>query len=172
MRHEMQPNDRITITLEDGVAQVRLVRADKMNALDPDMFAALIDAGHVLHDLQGLRCVVLSGEGRSFCAGLDLTSMANTARHDRAPLTERTHGNANHAPASRDAVAQAAGAGDRRGPRGLLWRRAASGERGGHPRGRSRCAAGGDGTEVGAGARHGRLCAVARHGARRCACAS
>ncbi|MFM5955353.1 MAG: crotonase/enoyl-CoA hydratase family protein, partial [Novosphingobium sp.] len=60
-------------------------------------FAALLDAGHLLHDLKGLRAVVLAGEGRSFCAGLDLTSMANTDRHERVPLTERTHGNANHA---------------------------------------------------------------------------
>ncbi len=98
MTIEVMPGDRVRITLEDnGVAQVRLIRADKMNAIDPDMFAALVDAGRALYDLKGLRAVVLAGEGRSFCAGLDLTSMANTARHDRVPLTERTHGNANHA---------------------------------------------------------------------------
>lgn len=98
MALEVKPADRVSISLgDDGVAQVRLIRSDKMNALDPDMFAALIDAGRVLHDLKGLRAVVLSGEGRSFCAGLDMGSMANTARHDRVPLTERTHGNANHA---------------------------------------------------------------------------
>lgn len=98
MSLEINPPGRVNIVLDaDGVAQVRLIRTDKMNALDPDMFAALIDAGRVLHDLKGLRAVVLAGEGRSFCAGLDLTSMANTARHDRVPLTERTHGNANHA---------------------------------------------------------------------------
>lgn len=98
MALEVSPAERIHISLgSDGVAQVRLIRADKMNALDPAMFAALIDAGRVLHDLKGLRAIVLSGEGRSFCAGLDLGSMADTARHDRVPLTERTHGNANHA---------------------------------------------------------------------------
>lgn len=98
MRQEMNPGGRVAIELEDtGVAQVRLIRADKMNALDPDMFAALIDAGHVLHEMKGLRAVVLAGEGRSFCAGLDLTSMASTGRHERTPLTERTYGNANHA---------------------------------------------------------------------------
>jgi enoyl-CoA hydratase/carnithine racemase len=96
MALDISPANRVNISLgDDGVAQVRLIRADKMNALDPDMFAALLDAGRVLHDLKGLRAIVLSGEGRSFCAGLDLTSMANTARHDRAPLTDRTHGNAN-----------------------------------------------------------------------------
>ncbi len=96
MQREMNPSGRVTIAMDaNGVAQVRLIRADKMNALDPDMFAALLDAGHALYEMPGLRAVVLAGEGRSFCAGLDLTSMANTNRHDRAPLTERSHGNAN-----------------------------------------------------------------------------
>lgn len=98
MSLDVKPAGRVDISVDgDGVAHVRLIRADKMNALDPDMFAALLDAGHVLHDLKGLRAVVLSGEGRSFCAGLDLTSMANTNRHDRTPLTDRTHGSANQA---------------------------------------------------------------------------
>ncbi|MFM5884221.1 MAG: crotonase/enoyl-CoA hydratase family protein [Novosphingobium sp.] len=98
MQQEMTPAGRVAITLDDqGVAQVRLIRADKMNALDPDMFAALIAAGHALHEMKGLRAVVLAGEGRSFCAGLDMASMAQTGRHERTPLTERTHGNANHA---------------------------------------------------------------------------
>ncbi|MCB2057518.1 MAG: crotonase/enoyl-CoA hydratase family protein [Novosphingobium sp.] len=98
MLFEVNPGGRVAIAMgPDGVAQVRLIRADKMNAIDPDMFAALIDAGRVLHETKGLRAVVLAGEGRSFCAGLDLSSMANANRHDRAPLTERTHGNANHA---------------------------------------------------------------------------
>ena len=58
--------DRVSIDLKDGVADVRLIRADKMNALDPAMFAALLEAGAVLHDMPGLRAVVLAGEGRSF----------------------------------------------------------------------------------------------------------
>lgn len=93
---ELKPNDRVSISMEaDGVAQVRMTRADKMNALDPDMFECLLEAGEVLHAMPGLRAVVLAGEGRSFCAGLDLTSMAQTGRHDAVPLTVRTHGNAN-----------------------------------------------------------------------------
>ena len=96
MEHAVNPPARVTVALgDDGVAQVRLIRADKMNALDPDMFAALLDAGHVLQNLKGLRCVVLSGEGRSFCAGLDMGSMADSARRREVPLTARTHGNAN-----------------------------------------------------------------------------
>jgi enoyl-CoA hydratase/carnithine racemase len=63
--------DRVKVTIEDGVADVRLVRADKMNALDPAMFDALRDTGRRLIDEPGLRAVVISGEGRAFCAGLD-----------------------------------------------------------------------------------------------------
>ena len=96
MDHPVNPPGRVAITMDDdGVAHVRLIRTDKMNALDPDMFAALLDAGHVLQNLKGLRCVVLSGEGRSFCAGLDMGSMADTGRRREEPLTTRTHGNAN-----------------------------------------------------------------------------
>jgi enoyl-CoA hydratase/carnithine racemase len=57
-------NDRVTIThLEDGIADVRMVRTDKMNALDPAQFQALADTIEELHGAKGLRCVVLSGRG-------------------------------------------------------------------------------------------------------------
>ncbi len=67
-------SDRITVARDGGVADVRLNRADKMNALDPAMFAALIDTADELAADPSLRCVVLSGEGESFCAGLDFAS--------------------------------------------------------------------------------------------------
>jgi len=68
--------DRISLSIADQIADVRLARADKMNALDPAMFAAIGDAIDSLHDRADVRCVVLSGEGRAFCAGLDIASMA------------------------------------------------------------------------------------------------
>ncbi|WP_423141614.1 crotonase/enoyl-CoA hydratase family protein [Parablastomonas sp. CN1-191] len=87
---------RVTLTMTgSGVAEVVLARGDKMNALDPAMFEALIAAGHALFDMSGLRCVVLSGEGRAFCAGLDMASMAALGGGEGA-ITDRTHGNANH----------------------------------------------------------------------------
>ncbi|HXI66678.1 MAG TPA: enoyl-CoA hydratase-related protein, partial [Steroidobacteraceae bacterium] len=67
---------RITLTIEDGVAEVRLNRPDKMNALDHAMFDALIAAGEQLAQTADLRAVVLSGEGRAFCAGLDMERMS------------------------------------------------------------------------------------------------
>lgn len=89
-------NDRIVIELgDDGVADVRFVRGDKMNALDHDMFERLIEAGHALQRMKGLRAVVLSGEGRAFCAGLDLSNFSRKPAEDEPPLTERTYGNAN-----------------------------------------------------------------------------
>jgi enoyl-CoA hydratase/carnithine racemase len=76
-------NDRVTVEIEGGVADVRLVRADKMNALDNAMFEALVETGERLKTEKGLRAVVLSGEGRAFCAGLDMgnfQAMASGAR--------------------------------------------------------------------------------------------
>ena len=80
---------------EDGVAHVRLNRADKMNALDPAMFEAIIAAGESLMERKDVRVVVLSGEGRSFCAGLDTSSFARTPDPDEPKLTDRTHGDSN-----------------------------------------------------------------------------
>ncbi|GMN02121.1 crotonase/enoyl-CoA hydratase family protein [Erythrobacter sp. MTPC3] len=92
----MTKNDRISIDLgEDGVAQVRLTRPDKMNALDPEMFERIIEAGSVLQRMKGLRVVVLSGEGKAFCAGLDTASFGRTPSPDEPGLTERTYGNSN-----------------------------------------------------------------------------
>lgn len=83
---------RVTLKLADGIAEVRLNRGDKMNAIDPAMFDALVDAIDTLRGSTA-RCVVLSGAGRAFCAGLDMASMAGDAAG--LDLTTRTHGPAN-----------------------------------------------------------------------------
>ena len=92
--------DRVSIDFKEGVADVRLIRADKMNALDPAMFEGIIAAGAELAAMKGLRAVVLSGEGKAFCAGLDMASFAAMKQDgDAVPgvrdLTSRTHGIAN-----------------------------------------------------------------------------
>ena len=69
-------NDRVTLSVADGIADVRLTRADKMNAIDPAMFTAIGVTIDELAERRDVRCVVLSGEGRGFCAGLDMASMA------------------------------------------------------------------------------------------------
>jgi enoyl-CoA hydratase/carnithine racemase len=65
-------SDRVLYTVNDGVADVRLNRPDKINALDLAMFAALVDVGEAIKADQTVRAVVLSGAGRGFCAGIDL----------------------------------------------------------------------------------------------------
>lgn len=94
--------DRVSITmLDDGVADVRLIRSDKMNALDPAMFAGIADAIAQLKETKGLRVVVLSGEGRAFCAGLDLSSLGQPGDGKKqgegatGSLGSRSHGIAN-----------------------------------------------------------------------------
>lgn len=84
---------RVKIELTDGIADVRLARPDKMNALDAAMFEALSEAIDRLAATAGLRAVVLSGEGRAFCAGLDMASMASgSVGFD---LAQRSHDDAN-----------------------------------------------------------------------------
>lgn len=86
--------DRVSITLLDGgIADVRLIRSDKMNALDGAMFAGIAEAIAVLERTAGLRVVVLSGEGKAFCAGLDMASMASGG--SGMDLMARSHGDAN-----------------------------------------------------------------------------
>ena len=94
---------RVKITISEGVADVRLVRADKMNALDAAMFDALVAATERLATEKGVRAVVLSGEGRAFCAGLDMGRFAamkekggnGVAGGEKRDLSIRTHGQAN-----------------------------------------------------------------------------
>jgi len=98
--------ERIKTTITDGVADVRLVRADKMNALDDAMFNALVETGERLKADKSVRAVVISGEGRAFCAGLDMGNFGRMASGERGSpdkksvtdgLSKRTHGIANRA---------------------------------------------------------------------------
>lgn len=75
-------SDRVTIEMTNGVADVRLNRPDKMNALDNAMFEGLIEAGDTLKADPSVRAVVLSGEGRAFCAGLDFGSFSKMTEDD------------------------------------------------------------------------------------------
>src|SRR3978361_547433 len=94
---------RVSVAITDGIADVRLMRADKMKAVDAAMFEALVATSERLAPEKGPRAVVLSGEGRSFCAGLDLGRFSamkenggnGIAGGEQRDLTVRTHGLAN-----------------------------------------------------------------------------
>jgi enoyl-CoA hydratase/carnithine racemase len=112
----MEPasQERVIVDIQGHIAHVRLNRPDKMNALDDAMFEGIIKAGEQLKGNKDIRAVVLSGEGKAFCAGLDMGNFANMASGDRGKddsaddaqakektnlgrLEPRTHGLANRA---------------------------------------------------------------------------
>ena len=92
-------SDRVRIEIAEGVAEVTLNRPDKLNALDPAMFGAIIAAGERLSRTATLRAIVLAGAGKGFCAGLDKVSfeaMADGGAGQKfGNIVARTHGIAN-----------------------------------------------------------------------------
>lgn len=86
---------RVRVEIAEHVARVTLARPEKLNAVDPEMLEAIIAAGAEV-DRADVRAVVVAGEGRAFCAGLDVASFAEMAAGDpEAMILPRTHGEAN-----------------------------------------------------------------------------
>lgn len=86
---------RVSVEYKDHIARVTLTRGDKMNALDQAMVQAIVSAGAEVA-ASDARAVVLSGEGKSFCAGLDMKSFAEMGAGRTGDwLLERSHGDAN-----------------------------------------------------------------------------
>ena len=84
---------RVSVTYQDHIAHVRLTRADKMNAVDQEMITAVIAAGDEIA-ASDARVVVISGEGKAFCAGIDISGLSGMMGKDPADvLMPRTHGN-------------------------------------------------------------------------------
>ena len=73
MLREQTMGDRVTVEIEDHIAEVTLNRPDKHNAVDLAMFEALIEAGETLAQNADVRAVVMRGAGDNFCAGIDLS---------------------------------------------------------------------------------------------------
>jgi len=85
----------VTIEVNGPVADVKLNRPDKLNALSQALLQGLIDAAAWINETPKIRCVVLSGEGKGFCAGLDMQSFSNPSQSKMTDLNMRTHGIAN-----------------------------------------------------------------------------
>ena len=75
--------ERIEVRIEDGVAYVELARAEKFNAMDGEMFAAIGDSFRALGRDPAVRAILLTGRGRHFTAGLDLDYAASQFRPSR-----------------------------------------------------------------------------------------
>lgn len=67
--------ERVRVAVEGGIADVRLTRGEKHNGLDAVMFDRLVEAAAEVAHEPGARVAVLSGEGPSFCAGLDFKAV-------------------------------------------------------------------------------------------------
>lgn len=80
---------RVTVHIDAGVADVRLDRPDKRNGLDLEMFLALVATGERLRADSSVRCVVLSGAGKAFCAGLDWPAFLALGPEGSRRLLER-----------------------------------------------------------------------------------
>jgi 2-(1,2-epoxy-1,2-dihydrophenyl)acetyl-CoA isomerase len=63
----------VSVSIQNGIAHLRLTRAERANAMDAATLQALADAVLEVRSLDGLRVLVISGDGRHFCAGGDLS---------------------------------------------------------------------------------------------------
>lgn len=68
----------ITYGVEDGIAVITLNRPDKLNAFTGRMMRELIAAFDAVDADDGVRAAIVTGEGRAFCAGADLSSGGST----------------------------------------------------------------------------------------------
>src|SRR4051794_24124771 len=61
----------VLLTVTEGIAEVRLNRPDRRNAVNDEMYEGLLRAAAQLRDDASVRAIVMSGEGAAFCAGMD-----------------------------------------------------------------------------------------------------
>ena len=73
-----------------GVATVILNRPDKHNSLNAALISELVDAATALAEDRAVRIVVLTGAGRSFCAGGDFNWFASNVQKSRAERVEQS----------------------------------------------------------------------------------
>lgn len=85
----------VAMTISEGIAEVKLNRPEKLNAIDRAMFEELVEIGDELARTPALRAVIICGEGRSFCVGIDLAQLDPGQRASRPSLVDRTHGDCN-----------------------------------------------------------------------------
>ena len=84
--------DRVRIAIDGHLATVTLSRPEKHNALDFEMFDAIIAAAETVRGTPGIRAIVLHGEGKSFCSGLDLASLMMAQAADGEAITKQLLG--------------------------------------------------------------------------------
>jgi enoyl-CoA hydratase/carnithine racemase len=78
-----QDFETLLYAVEDGIATVTLNRPDKLNAFNTQMMRDLIDVFDATDADDAVRCVIITGAGRAFCAGADLSSGGETFDYEK-----------------------------------------------------------------------------------------
>jgi len=81
--------EQIRYTVEDGIATITLHRPEKMNAFTGQMMAEMIEAFDATDADDEVRAVIVTGEGRAFCAGADLSAGGSTFSRGGSETVER-----------------------------------------------------------------------------------
>ncbi|WP_417345289.1 crotonase/enoyl-CoA hydratase family protein [Ferrimonas sp.] len=68
-------SEKVILSVLDGIALVEMNRPDKCNALDYELFKALVDVQKRIAGMREIRAVILTGRGKDFCSGIDIKSM-------------------------------------------------------------------------------------------------
>ena len=80
-------SDTVLIDISDRIATVTLNRPEKLNALNAELMETLPNVLEQLANDSNVRCLVLTGAGRGFCAGGDISAMASgEALPDENPI--------------------------------------------------------------------------------------
>ena len=87
--------DRVLLEINDGIASVKLNRPEKHNAIDLPMFIAVDKVIRQIDNDRSVRAVIVSGEGPSFCSGLDTKSVLTNKSNALKLLWKWLPGNAN-----------------------------------------------------------------------------
>ena len=74
---------QIRYDVADGIATITLSRPDKLNAFTGQMMIELIEAFDRVDADDSVRAVIVTGDGRAFCAGADLSAGAATFDYDK-----------------------------------------------------------------------------------------
>jgi enoyl-CoA hydratase/carnithine racemase len=74
----MTAQARVLLEVKNKIAYVTLNRPEKHNALDQQMFIELVQSARFIRKNRSIRCVIMNGEGPSFCAGLDFVAVSKT----------------------------------------------------------------------------------------------